>query len=116
MKDRELDALVAEKVMGWELIGIAPSGGRVVHSPRLWEKELPHYSSDIAAAWQVVEKMEKDGWESGCETSKGIRRAWFAWDRRKRFSPKLPKFAEAEAIPRAICLAALKAVGAEVPA
>jgi len=62
---RELDALVAEKVMGW-----APEyPGGWLHPPRNHpnrKKYLDHdgcsvlqpYSTDIAAAWEVVEKIE----------------------------------------------------------
>jgi len=46
---RELDALVAEKVMGW------------THYREEWGGVVPdsisHYSTDISAAWEVVEKM-----------------------------------------------------------
>ena len=63
--DRELDALVAEKVMGWRreqywfdnkpMIGlIGPEGVRYVD-------EYPQYSTDIAAAWEVVDEMRKFG-------------------------------------------------------
>jgi hypothetical protein len=60
---RQLDAEVAEVVMGWTSVemfcnalhGYKPTGayGRV-----------SYYSSDIAAAWAVVEKMVADGWEA----------------------------------------------------
>jgi hypothetical protein len=50
---RELDALVAEKVMGWTKVG-----------ENAWEAPnikgyplLPRYSTDIATAWEVVEKI-----------------------------------------------------------
>lgn len=58
---RELDALVAEKVMGLELIR---------HGPNIFYKEygkfhpcellLPEYSSFVGEAWLVVEKVEKE--------------------------------------------------------
>jgi hypothetical protein len=46
---RKLDALVAEKVMG--LVPSAAVGKR-----KVWN-DLPHYSSNITAAWEVVEKF-----------------------------------------------------------
>jgi hypothetical protein len=53
---RELDALVAEKVMGLEIEKIANGhmwfrDGVTLRSP------IPHYSTDIAAAWHVVEHL-----------------------------------------------------------
>jgi hypothetical protein len=62
---RELDALVAEKVMGWtsvrtgkkydasdfdDLYGQPPGGAD-------WRYPVPRYSEDIAAAWGVVQKI-----------------------------------------------------------
>lgn len=50
---RELDALVAERVMGLEAVNDGwvaesfPNGGMVY--------PLPEYSTDIAAAWRIVE-------------------------------------------------------------
>ena len=58
---RELDALVAEKVMGYEDMGIgiglrfqkpSQTGVKVLY-------ELPSYSTRIAAAWEVVEKLRE---------------------------------------------------------
>ena len=46
MSDRELDAKVAE------LMGL--------HVPeQYWRWKIPHYSTDIAAAWLVVDKMRE---------------------------------------------------------
>ncbi len=83
---REMDALVAEKVMGWKwLIGVANLGSgpkyRYLDEPHVWnpprvewdgktempinhpcintEWEYPEYSADIAAAWEVVEKLRE---------------------------------------------------------
>lgn len=76
---RELDALVAEKVMGW---AFHPERDPMFQ----WEAPSPHghwhpyrfepspYSSDIAAAWDVVEKMQADGWYVSVETPPAPRR------------------------------------------
>jgi hypothetical protein len=57
---RELDALIAEKVMGWKVNG-HDSYYRWWGSPPGWKEpqsvEIPHYSTAIAAAWTVVEKL-----------------------------------------------------------
>jgi hypothetical protein len=103
---RELDALVAEKVMGYTL-GTPPSPESAINlaGPE-YPVTVPHYSTDIAAAWQVVEKFKDrdwrfildkydDGWGIEIELSGG----------------KYGSGAVAETAPLAICRVALKAVG-----
>lgn len=63
---REMDALLAEKVMGYTLSDLS-----LLAYPKYklfdiesgefsgYVKEVPHYSTDIAAAWQVVEQVTK---------------------------------------------------------
>ena len=61
---RELDALVAEKVMGWTYGHPCPGGMDCLH----WADEKgnvrvykpPQYSTDISAAWEVVGKIQND--------------------------------------------------------
>ena len=93
---RELDALVAEKVMG--------HGSQFNFSP----------STNIADAWLVVEKLkehDKDvicisvGWLMGADKFPDIYRAVVAWREHRSIQ------ADAETAPHAICLAALKAIG-----
>lgn len=82
MTDRELDVLVAEKIMGLTLAGKRPAGfydgewcvftvGKamgdsplqpVVESDGYFEV-VEFYSSDVAAASKVVEEMIKRGWK-----------------------------------------------------
>ena len=128
---RELDAAIAEKVMGCRLIystdpdlrkkmdpacwcGDAPWGGihgrGGIHSAAYIGRglrEIARYSTDIAAAWEVVEKViyphgwylvpmpETDG--KGWGVFRGD--DWY-------------EVAIGDSAPHAICLAALKAVGA----
>ena len=67
---RELDALIDSEVMDWQ----QPDRGEVYKEGEFWHfKEgglrvrtlddgpLPHYSTQIADAWLVVEKMTSDG-------------------------------------------------------
>lgn len=57
---RELDALVAEKVMEWtqeQGCWIAPDGMRRGH-PESERNPLPAYSTSIAAAWEVLEHLK----------------------------------------------------------
>ena len=113
---RELDALVAEKVMGLEVmqsdygpyLGVKdirygePGGGAFIR----------HYSTDIVYAWQVFDKFPLNNLTKGAE-------GWVC-----RFGVSGPnKYggftisqydAKAETASHAICLAALRAVGEKV--
>ncbi len=64
---RQLDALVAEKVMGWELTQSRLGHYHVITSPSgkpiKTHSHIPLFSTDIAAAWLVVEKLITDGYE-----------------------------------------------------
>ena len=69
---RELDVRVAAEVMGWTPRYVPE--GSLLNAPESWG-ELDYWqtssarvpcgwspSTDIAAAWEVVEKMRADGW------------------------------------------------------
>lgn len=124
---REIDALVAEKVMGWKrqrygVEGVQwfePRGNSVWLGPTI----VPAYTKDIAVAWQVRDKFLhweiksnqfdvrcelgcfEDGPEGSCTIGESV-------------VPLKQKgegdFVMVEDVtPLAICLAALKAVGVE---
>lgn len=121
---RELDALVAEKVMGL-LIGPRSSftdGGDLRESiigdfyystGLLHILKVPAYSTDIATAWEVVGKLTAGS------------RFWFSVNRYPKLglNPDGPPYEQhyrtnfgayegsADTAPHAICLAALKTVG-----
>ena len=116
---RELDALVAERVMGL----VAYSVGLVTERPRVRTVDdlqrtgtpLSPYSTDIAAAWQVVERLHALGFVVNVTMDNGTGRYCEVW-KLADDSIYAPHRVEAETtIPHVICLAALKAVGAEVP-
>ena len=114
---RELDALIAEKVMGWgrhdwkehhalERTLYCGNCGTTKGKDALdeigtfcqqfeWKAELPEYSTRIQDAWQVVEKFDMFDivWRSP---------EWAAWVK--------GEVTYAATAPLAICLAALKAV------
>lgn len=98
---RELDALVANKVTGF-----TPT------STTNCRYDYPPYSTDIAAAWEVVEKM---GGEVGSPGDG-------PYQRKDKWAAFIPcpgkdnggKWGYGDTAPHAICLAALKAVGVEV--
>lgn len=105
---RELDALVAEKVMGWkwdEASAWSPSGSKYARDyPNMngdswwW---LPEYSTDIAAAMKVLTHVMKSYRKKiSIETYEGE-----AWSIK-------PCGTSSRSLPHAICLAALKALGA----
>jgi hypothetical protein len=61
---RELDAVIAEKVMRLDMeyfmtIPKKPTGAYAVSRTPLVIADIPHYSTDIAAAWAVAEKMNE---------------------------------------------------------
>ncbi len=98
---KELDRLVAEKVMDYY------KNFDNILSP-------PKYSTDIAAAWEVVEKLAED-------THGGFALNQLRFPHRQGIRGYLTSFygethveATADTAPHAICLAALKAVGVEV--
>ena len=108
---RALDALVAEKVMGWEwfrfirhedsYIGeFGPAQGDEPIAENYGEHP-PLYSTSIAAAWEVVEKLRDTQFtlERDALVSAG------GW------SCMMGGFGEGSTAPLAICRAALKAVG-----
>ncbi len=109
MSDRELDALVAEKVMGYT--NVRPLGDEhgtlIAHSPGACcdGHGVPQFSTDIAAAWHVVEKMRER--RIHLELGSRIDGSWLvSFGNLRAFD---------NSAPRAVCLAALKAVGVEVP-
>lgn len=113
----ELDALVAEKVMGWgrprpEWVASTPDSPWVNPKDGLGYRpsEIALYSTDIAAAWEVVEK-----WKDGVQIFKAGDHYTCALTV-KRVPNHFQVISEsAPTAPHAICLAALKAVGVEVP-
>jgi hypothetical protein len=118
---RELDALVAEKVMGWVLYQRQPDVYLAYTDPggslRLPE-EIPFYSTDMAAAWLAEEKLVVDGFtfELYRDPPAPDRRAWFETlviVRRGREYSYIGK-SETGSAPHAICLAALRAKGVEL--
>ena len=119
---RELDAVVAEKVMGWtnirnddgHLVGQHPwAGGPEEH---MVTDFVPDYSSNTSLAFEVVFAMRRAGYysqctdltmDSGCEDWH-----WKFYDYMRGgsrwFSGRGP-------LPFAICVAALVALSAHIP-
>lgn len=105
---RELDALVAEKVMGWRWFTDEFNPRPVLVPPGMpRQSALPSFSTDIAAAWEVVERLR--GMEPELSWNDEAR-CWIVgfWK-----GPSAPStiHGSSDSAPNAICLAALKAVG-----
>jgi hypothetical protein len=109
---RELDALIADKVMGWEKCNESYLyfDGVIFRTLELTSYGKFEPSTDIADAWLVVEKLRDKNLEIHLESQYNSfgERVYFC-----EFSNILVA-KEAETAPLAICLAALKACGVEV--
>lgn len=118
----ELDALVAETVMGSTLSRwpVLQFDGTAKEELVFWDgpkmMRLPPYSTDIAAAWEVVENFVAKLAFSG-ENGFVLDYSCGSWTATFRHSiSEFGKSVEslADTAPHAICLAALKAVGVDV--
>lgn len=101
---RELDALVAEKVMGLKVWQQGRS--RFYETNTSVYNAVPPYSTSTEAAWQVVEKINLFSEYVLYRLNSG---SWVVCE-----PGPIIEFARGETAPHAICLAALAAVGADV--
>lgn len=102
---REMDALVSEKVMEREVSSYWVSGVDIKYESlkNHLGRRLAHYSTDIAAAWEVVEKLHLIIGESvGSDGSH-----WYCTD--KWDDQEATVEVCADSAPLAICRAALMA-------
>lgn len=109
---RTLDALVAEKVMGWIVDwGKHGPGDYITTNPKDDEdewRELPRYSTDLAATVAMEQEIARRGLQDAYTD------ALLALKPESDFTAS-DHWWLATAPPRARCLAALRAVGVEVP-
>ena len=98
---RKLDALVAEKVMGKKYPFLEEQYS-MSGSPHTGPDDvLPHFSTDITAAWLVVEKFAIPRKEF-----------WMTWWGPSEWHVKIAGHeAQADTPAHAICLAVLEAIG-----
>lgn len=128
---RELDAIIAEQIMGGtrdiykrpyavrgrlhpdfadEVCLRMPDGDLFFFDSKLGSKEIPAYSTDMYAAWRVVEKITdiKTKWGSGF-TIRHEQHCWRAgWIQNYETGREWEISAEAHTAPFAICLVALR--------
>lgn len=112
---RDLDRLVAEKVMKQVRSGDCPIGD--FNCPGIWTSRdecwwapcLPCYSKDIAAAWEVVKRLRA----TGCAVHIGTHNNGHEWTvRASRGCLRASWEGHGDTAPLAICRAALRAVAA----
>lgn len=109
MSARERDALVAEKIFGTPLDPYRP-GWVIDGNIRTY---LKNYTTDISAAWEVVEKMRERGHDFDAGAWNKMKPVWSA-----RFPKEDVNNSHYDSLgdtaPEAICKAALRTVGVEV--
>lgn len=126
-----LDAMVAEKVLGWKAVpGHGPMEGLTFYQPpdQSWvEYDIPEFSTEIEQAWRVVEKIKEKGHDLiigvFCKDDErlgdGDRTEAFyrvsVWIEPENDDEDNIKTGEADTAPLAICLAALKTVEEPLP-
>lgn len=131
---RELDALIAEKVMDyewrrfeyppagaifkygkpWTWLSSRKNGAAVEGGEERYIENVPHYSTDIAAAWLVVEKMRADSFCFDLTTSQSCDPSmhWSASFEHEQAQGR----GRSAAAPHAICLAAIAALSEDAHA
>ena len=112
--------MIAEKVMGWQWETNPINGASRLmppgYTPKLGDPLFPrtHYSTDIAAAWKVAQKLYEKGLIVCITLDRDEQRygpveCYIEDDKRKR-DDTIVALAYALTAPLAICKAALKAV------
>ncbi len=100
---RELDALISKNIFG----AYIPENADLQYLETCLA--LPHYSTDIAAAWSVVENMRHKGYRT--EIVFGTQA-----DAYVTFVIGVVRYrADTASVSNSICLAALKCMGIETP-
>lgn len=115
MDNREIDRLIAYKVMGY-LVATEkrPNGDSFILNGRIAKQPVPRYSTNIQYAWEVVDKLKKQNIVEIAIEAEFVEcrlLTEFEYNLERLF---IALAAEAETAPMAICLVALKSVGIEV--
>lgn len=105
---RELDALVAKHVMDLNPTWNIPNED-YFYTVNGSNNYLPYYSTSISGAWQVVEKLKGPDMWIGIDTTPDGRYRCMMLNKKGPDADFI-----ADSAPRAICLAALKAVGVDI--
>lgn len=100
---REIDALISDHIFGIKCSWVTIEGVTFLQANR---NTVPFYSTDIAAAWQVMGKMQEFAPDVCALILDG---GSYVIGEGSAF--EFDVYAEADTAPMAICLAALKATG-----
>jgi hypothetical protein len=109
-----MDALIAERVMGCDTItkgagfyccACSNKEHSIGDLTGDWNEEIKPYSTDIRAAWEIVEKLRTLGWNGGIRWEAGLHEAIAGL----KNNPKSFSISRGETVPLAICRMALKA-------
>jgi len=115
---RELDKLIAGKIfnlsigcdyMRGKMWVVFPNGSMM---PPNEMPELPYYSTDLGAAWKVVEHIDLIGWTNSLGKTASDKWCFLKYDEWDN-DHRVDHSTIAESAPHAICLAALAAVEAK---
>lgn len=111
---RELDALVAEKVMGYTIERFTFRCDGMSEETMIWLQAENKYnqvsfSTDISAAWEVVEKMKQNEWSVTIQAYGNEPNEVTEYEVTFGFLNEKPA-AAVKSAPEAICKAALIAV------
>lgn len=120
MTSREIDAAIAEKIMGWyslkestNTFGNTTYYGLTFQDDARGGYEIPYYSSSISAGLEVVEKMRELGWYfEGANHEPDAIGPWLASFTTNDATDSIDVVGSS--LPYCICLAALKALGVTV--
>lgn len=123
IEDRELDMWIAVKVMGWTQVdpnAYTPYGRDICGTPpegikAMWNtgrSAVPRYSSDIKEAWLVIDYMRERG-DFHLGNRFGLNDFFAEFGKCSQYPSENRCYGKT--MPIAICLAALKAVGVEIP-
>jgi hypothetical protein len=112
---RELDALIAANVMGWEPAVVANYPWQMIPpgEDRYIVRLVPHYSADMAAAWAVVEKLNALGYEVNLYNEPPTAHHGWGWEAIVGNKDDDHTSMLCDTGPVAICRAALIALGAQ---
>ncbi len=106
---REIDRLVAERVMGWtNLYGAGTRFGTTPEGKS--HRIVPPYSTDMSAAWEVVERLRKSGYQGKIDWARPeLGYECIFWS--SPVPPTEMQLPRAETASLAVCIAALKVMG-----
>ena len=115
MTSREIDALIAEKVMGLNPSQDADDYWEYLNAEKQW-RDVPEFSTDSAASKQLRDKMRADGWGYRIVSHALLEPLSYSCSFIAPTDSSFGKVVWADTEEMAVALAALKATGVEVEA